>query len=113
VNSSKDKIPLRALLFRLGTLALVLALAAVWLLPVVAWAAGGGKPATKIFNVADTRAIEPGVSKWIADIYNSSLWLYGGLVVVMMAGMGFVLGYGMDRLVRLSGINLGKLDHHE
>ena len=85
----------------------------LWLFPVAAFAAGGGKPATKIYNVADTRAMSAGLSKWIADIYNNNLWLYGTTVVVIMAAMGLILGYGMDRLLVLLGINLGKLEHHE
>lgn len=83
------------------------------LLPLVAYAAGGGKPATKLYNVADTRNMEPGLSKWIADIYNDSLWLYGLVVVAIMVFMGLALGYLMDRSLVLLGINLGKLDHHE
>jgi len=70
-------------------------------------------PATKIINVADSRAMAPGLGRWIADVYNSSYWLYGAVVVVSMAGMGFILGMGFDRLVSLLGIDLGKLDHHE
>ena len=75
--------------------------------------AAGGKPATKLINVADTRAMASGLSKWIADIYNSNLWLYGLTVVVIMAAMGAILGLLFDRLVVLVGIDLGKLDHHE
>ena len=78
-----------------------------------ALAAGGGKPAKKLVNVADTRAMEPGLGRFIGDVYNSSLWLYGGLVVVTMVGMGLVLGLTVDRLMGLLGINLGKLEHHE
>ena len=75
--------------------------------------AAGGKPATKIYNVADTRTMEGGLSKLIADIYNTSLWEYAAVVVTVMALMGLVLGYGMDRLLVLLHINLGKLEHHE
>lgn len=85
---------------------------AIWLMAGNVLAAGG-KPATKIYNVADTRAMDGGVSKWIADIYNSSLWSYATLVVVVMALMGLILGYGMDRVLGVLGINLGKLEHHE
>ena len=81
----------------------------VWALPVLASA----PPATKIINVADSRAMAPGLGKWIADVYNSSYWLYGAVVVVSMAGMGFILGMGFDRLISLLGIDLGKLEHHE
>ncbi len=86
---------------------------AVFVLPAVALAAGGGKPATKLVNVADTRNLEPGFEKFVADTYNDNLILFGLLVVVIMAGMGAVLGFTFDRLVGLLGINLGKLDHHE
>jgi hypothetical protein len=78
-----------------------------------AFAAGGGKPATKLVNVADTRGMTPGLSLWIADVYNSNMWLFGLTVVVIMAGMGAVLGFGFDKLIGLLGIKLGKLDHHE
>jgi hypothetical protein len=83
----------------------------VWLLASQAMASA--KPATKLVNVADTRLMDPGFSKWVADVYNSNLWLYGLMVVVIMATMGLVLGFGFDRLISLVGIDLGKLDHHE
>lgn len=75
--------------------------------------AAGGKPATKLINVADTRFMPVGLSRWIAEVYNDNLWLYSVLVVVSMALIGLVLGFSFDRLVGLLGINLGKLDHHE
>ena len=76
-------------------------------------AAGGGKPATKLVNVADTRAMASGFSKWVADTYNTNLWLYGLMVVVLMATLGLVLGTFFDRILGLLGIHLGKLEHHE
>ncbi len=79
---------------------------------VQAWAASG-PPATKLVNVADTRAMSPGWSKWVADVYNSNLWLYALLVVGVMATMGYILGSGFDRLVRALDIDLGRLEHHE
>jgi hypothetical protein len=78
-----------------------------------ALAAGGGKPATKLINVADTRGMEPGLTKWLADLYNGDLWLYGLVVVVVMAVQGAVLGLVFDRLIGLLGIKLGRLEHHE
>lgn len=78
-----------------------------------ALAAGGGKPATQLVNVADTRDLEPGLSRWFADIYNESFLLFGILVVAIMAGLGLILGLLADRAFGLLGIHLGKLDHHE
>ena len=77
-----------------------------------AWAAPA-KPARQLVNVADTRALPPGLSRWIADVYNASHWEFGLLVVVVMAAMGFVLGAGFDRAMGMLGIDLGRIEHHE
>ena len=76
-------------------------------------AAGGGKPATPLVNVADTRSLEPGLARWLADLYNGNLWIYGLAVVAIMAAQGAVLGFLFDKLILLLGIRLGKMDHHE
>lgn len=74
--------------------------------------AAGGKPATKLVNVADTRHVS-GISLWIAQIYNTSYLLYGLLVVAVMVSMGVVLGLVCDRAVATLGIDLGRMHHHE
>jgi hypothetical protein len=79
----------------------------------VAGFAGGPAPAKKLVNIADTRNLGPGLSRWIADIYNTSYWSYGVSVVLIMALMGLVLGFFCDRMVSLLGLNLGKMQHHE
>lgn len=89
------------------------ALTATWLLAGQALAAGGGKPVSKLLYVVDTRAMGPGFVRWVADVYNTNLWLFGLVVVVTMASMGVVLGFIFDKAMGLLGINLGKLDHHE
>jgi hypothetical protein len=76
-------------------------------------AAGDGKPATKLVNVADTRDAGPGLAKWVGDAYNGNRYVYGLIVVVVMAVQGAALGFAFDKLIGLLGIRLGKLDHHE
>ncbi len=73
----------------------------------------GGKSATRLVMVADTRDMEPGLSRWIADLYNTSLWLYGLVVVLTMALQGVVLGFFFDRLIARLGIQLARADHRE
>lgn len=75
--------------------------------------AAGPAPAEKLVNIADTRFLEPGLTKWVGDIYNTSLWTFGSVVVLTMAAMGLVLGMICDWLVGLLGLNLGKMQHHE
>jgi len=77
-----------------------------------AYAAGGGKPATKLVSVADTRDLT-GIARWIGDLYNTNFVLFAVMVVVVMSGMGFILGTVFDKLVSLLGIDLGKLSSHE
>jgi hypothetical protein len=75
--------------------------------------AAGAAPAEKLVNIADTRGLSSGLTKWIADIYNTSYWTFGFTVVVVMALMGLILGLVCDRLVGMLGLNLGKIQHHE
>lgn len=75
--------------------------------------AAGGPPATKLVNVADTRQIDSGLTKFVADLYNDNLLLFGLLVVVVMATMGAVLGFAFDKVFALIGIDLGKIEHRE
>jgi hypothetical protein len=80
--------------------------------PALAWA-GGGEKATPLENVADTRAMTPGLIKVLADTYNANQWLFGLYVVLIMVMMGAILGFGVDKLLALTGIGLGKMEHHE
>lgn len=83
----------------------------IFALPAAAWAAGG-KPAAKLVSVADTRHAT-GLAKWIGDVYNTNLLLYGVVVVVTMVAMGLVLGLAFDRLLVRIGLDLGRLESHE
>ncbi len=94
------------------TLSIATALAAL-LACAHALAAGGGKAATQLVQVADTRDMTAGFAKWTADLYNTNLWLYSAVTVAIMVAMGLLLGWGCDKLIGLLGINLGKLSHHE
>jgi hypothetical protein len=95
-----------------GATLAVLAGLTTFAVSIAAWAAGG-PPATRLINVADTRGLEPGLTLWVANIYNESFVGYGALVVVVMAIMGGALGFGFDVLVSRLGVNLSKLEHLE
>ncbi|MGA2068126.1 MAG: hypothetical protein ABSG86_24355 [Thermoguttaceae bacterium] len=76
-------------------------------------AAGGGQPVTQPVHVVDTEEMAPGVTKWVAEVYNDNLWLFGLLVVATMALEGAALGFLFDRLIGMLGVNLGKIEHRE
>ena len=113
IDHRKGRRGVRSLLARGQIRAIGLLTALPALTALSAYAAGGGKPAKKLVNVADTRDLSPGITSWIADLYNSSYLLFGLAVVGIMVLMGLVLGYGSDRLMGLLGINLGRMSHHE
>jgi len=84
-----------------------------WFGPGATQVLAGDEPASQIQPPPDTTSASSGLSQWITDLYRTNLYWYGVLVVVVMAGMGGCLGYGMDRLIRLLGIYLGRLEHRE
>ncbi len=73
----------------------------------------GGKSAPRLVMVADTRDMGPGLSRWIADLYNTNLWLYGLVVILTMALQGVLLGFLFDRLIARLGIHLTRTDPRE
>jgi hypothetical protein len=81
--------------------------------PAAAVAAGEARRVSRVVNVADTRNIPAGLTRWVADVYNTSYWQFGVLVLFLMTVMGLVLGYGCDRLLSSLGIGLGRMHHHE
>ena len=85
----------------------------LWFGPGAAHAFAGDEPAAQIQPPLDTTSAPSGLSRWVTDLYHTNLYLYGALVVAVMAGMGACLGYGMDRVIRLLGIDLGRLERRE
>ncbi len=98
---------------RAGLLRRVAAAILTFCLSAVPALAGSGSSESTLVNVADTRRLPPGLSRWIADVYNESLWLYGLTVVVVMAAMGLILGLLTDRFMTLLGVDLGRTARHE
>jgi ABC-type Fe3+ transport system permease subunit len=82
---------------------------AIWLqlfaLITSAWA-GGGEKASELVVVADTRMIGNPIMRYIADTYNTNLWLFAVWSVVLTALFGALLGFLMDWLISKSGLDL-------
>lgn len=75
------------------------------LLPSLAWAGGGGE-VTEIVVVADTRVISNDFLKYIADTYNTNIFLFATWCVVLTALYGCTLGFLMDWLMSKTGLDL-------
>ncbi|MGA9478574.1 MAG: DVU0150 family protein, partial [Desulfobacterales bacterium] len=74
------------------------------MVPKVLWAAGGGGDAP-IVVVADTRVVH-GILHYFSNLYNTNLLLFAIWAVVLTAAYGGFLGFVMDRLMGLSGLDL-------
>lgn len=75
---------------------------AVW--SAAAWA--GGEAASEIVVVADTRVLHNPVLRYIADTYNTNIWLFAVWSVVLTALYGALLGLVMDYLIKKTGLDL-------
>ncbi|UCF92553.1 MAG: hypothetical protein JSW39_30540 [Desulfobacterales bacterium] len=69
-----------------------------------AWA--GGEKASEIVVVADTRVLSNPLMRYIADTYNTNLWLFAVWSVVLTALFGALLGLLMDWLMNKTGLDL-------
>jgi len=69
-----------------------------------AWA--GGEKLSEIVVVADTRVLDNPVMRYIADTYNTNLWLFAVWSVVLTALFGAFLGLLMDWLMNKTGLDL-------
>ena len=80
------------------------------LLPVWAWAAGGGG-ASELVVVADTRGLG-GFNFYLATLYNQNMWLFATWAVVLTSLLGVCLGLLMDLIMSHIGLDLGKGASH-
>ena len=79
---------------------------AAWMLlaPAWTWAAGGG--ASELVVVADTRIIDNGFMRYVANLYNTNITLFATWAVVLTAVWGAFLGFLMDFCMKRTGLDL-------
>jgi hypothetical protein len=78
--------------------------AALSMIAEVAMAAGG--KAEMLVVVADTRRVDWSVSKYFLDSYNTNPTWFGVECVIITLIMGVSLGFIMDKLLGLTGLDL-------
>lgn len=81
---------------------MLMALQAV--IPAWLWAAGG--KANDLVVVADTRLVQSGLLRYLADVYNTNPTLMATWAVVLTAVYGCILGFGMDFIMSRTGLDL-------
>ncbi|MGA8017720.1 MAG: DVU0150 family protein [Desulfobacterales bacterium] len=84
---------------------LALVTMACLMVPEVLWAAGGGGGAP-IVVVSDTRVIHGSIMRYFSNLYNTDILLFAIWAVVLTAAYGGFLGFLMDKLMGLTGLDL-------
>jgi hypothetical protein len=81
-------------------------------LPVLAWAGGGGEKATKLERKIDLANLT-GINHLLAQWYNDSIWLYALVATVLMGLVGLVIALVTDIILKMIGMEVSKIEHHE
>jgi hypothetical protein len=81
-------------------------------LPVLAWASGGGEKATKLERKIDLANLS-GINHVFASWYNDNLWLYATVATVLMGVIGLAIALVTDVILKMIGLEVSKIEHHE
>lgn len=81
-------------------------------LPIWAWAGGGGEKATKLERKVDLANLS-GLNYLFASWYNDSIWLYAAVATVLMGVVGLAIAFGTDIILKMIGMEVSKIEHHE
>ena len=74
--------------------------------------AGGGEKQGKLVHVADTRGLS-GFNLYFADLYNTNRLLFTLEAIGLTIIMGVSLGFIMDKVAAMIGLDLSKRDVKE
>lgn len=82
-------------------------------LPALAWAAAPGEKApdmaTRQVKVVGISAVNAFFAGW----YNSNKWVFAIIAVVLMAAMGGIIAVVTDLILKVIGMDVSKIEHHE
>ena len=81
-------------------------------LPIWAWAGGGGEKASKLEHKVDLANLS-GFNYLFAKWYNDNIWLYAIIVTVLMGVIGLVIALVTDVILKMIGLEVTKIEHHE
>jgi len=74
--------------------------------------AGAVKKADKLERKVDLVNLG-GLNYFFAKWYNENLWIYATIATVLMGLVGLAIAAGTDVILKLIGMDVSKIDHHE
>ena len=79
-------------------------------MPALVWAAAEKAEALeKKINLGNLGGINYFFAKW----YNENMWVYAILVTVLMGVMGAIIAFVTDIFLKMVGLDVSKMEHHE
>ena len=54
-----------------------------------------------------------GINFFFAKWYNDNMWVYAIIVTVLMGVVGLVIAVGADVILKMIGMEVSKIEHHE
>lgn len=81
-------------------------------LPVLAWAGGGLDVPEELEHKVNLANLS-GINLFFARYYNDNLWAYAAIVTVLMGVVGFAIALVTDVILKMVGMEVHKIEHHE
>jgi len=79
-------------------------------LPALGWAAA--EKAEALGKKVDLTKLS-GINYFFASWYNDNLWVYATIVTVLMGVVGFGIALVTDVFLKMAGMEVHKIEHHE
>ncbi|OGP69916.1 MAG: hypothetical protein A2Y80_01190 [Deltaproteobacteria bacterium RBG_13_58_19] len=54
-----------------------------------------------------------GINYFFAKWYNENMWVYAIIVTVLMGAMGGIIAFVTDIFLKMVGLDVSKMEHHE
>ncbi len=81
-------------------------------LPTLLWAAEGLDVPEELGKKVDLTNLG-GINYFFAHWYNDNLWVYAAIVTVLMGAVGFGIALVTDVILKMIGMEVSKIEHHE
>lgn len=81
-------------------------------IPILAWGAEGLEVPEELGKKVDLTNLS-GVNLFFSKWYNDNLWVYAIIVTVLMGVMGFLIALVTDVILKMIGMEVSKIEHHE
>ena len=80
--------------------------------PALLWAAEGLDVPEELGKKVDLTKLT-GINHFFAGWYNDNLWGYAAIVTVLMGVMSFLIALVTDVILKMIGMEVHKIEHHE